>query len=187
MASTMGTARGSTHGSWRPLAASVAASPSSVTVSCSLAMVAVGLKATRMSSGSPMLMPPCTPPEWLVRVCTSPSRISKGSLWALPVRVMPPKPEPISNPFEAGSDISPLARSASSLSNTGMPQPAGTPRATASTTPPRESPWRRAQSMRSIMASAQAASGQRAMFASTCSGVTVSGSTSAFRCWTCLT
>ncbi len=72
-----------------------------------------------------------------------------------------------------------LARSASSLSNTGSPRPGGTLRATSSTTPPRESPWRRAQSIWAIISSAQRASGQRTMLASTCSKVTVAGSTSA--------
>jgi hypothetical protein len=42
---------------------------------------------------------------------------------------VPANPEPISTPFTAGIDIIALARSASSLSNTGSPQPAGTPRA----------------------------------------------------------
>ena len=53
-----------------PLAARIVASPWSVTVSCGCAMVAVGLNATRSRIGSPMLMPPCTPPELLVRVRT---------------------------------------------------------------------------------------------------------------------
>ena len=57
------------------------------------------------------------------------------------------------------------------------PSPAGTPRATASTTPPSESPAFRASSMRAIMRSAIAASGQRTMLASTASRVTVAGST----------
>ena len=90
---------------------------------------------------------------------------------------MPAKPLPISNPLAAGSDSIALARSASSLSNTGSPSPGGTPRATASTTPPSESPAFRASSMRSIMRSAVAASGQRTMLASTASRVTVAAST----------
>ncbi|EJW96624.1 hypothetical protein EVA_15262 [gut metagenome] len=47
MASTMGTARGSTQASCRPLALSVTASPWRLTVSCSRSRVATGLKATR--------------------------------------------------------------------------------------------------------------------------------------------
>ena len=45
MASTMGTALGSTQGSCLPLALRVVDSPSRVTVFCSWLMVAVGLKA----------------------------------------------------------------------------------------------------------------------------------------------
>ena len=41
-----------------------------------------------------------------------------------------PKPEPMSNPFEAGKLSIPFARSASRRSKTGSPQPTGTPRAT---------------------------------------------------------
>src|SRR5215471_19145785 len=68
MASTIGTARGSTHGSWRPCASSLAARPARSTVSCARRIVAVGLKATRTTTSSPLLMPPCTPPERLLRV-----------------------------------------------------------------------------------------------------------------------
>ncbi len=41
-----------------------------------------------------------------------------------------------SKPLDAGRDIHALANSASNLSNTGDPSPAGTLRATTSTTPP---------------------------------------------------
>ena len=75
MASTMGTALGSTQGSWRPFAASVVASPLALIVCCSLRIVAVGLKATRSTMGSPLLIPPWIPPELLVAVCKLPSRI----------------------------------------------------------------------------------------------------------------
>src|SRR2546426_10967947 len=53
---------------------------------------------------------------------------------------MPAKPEPMSKPFEAGKLNMALARSASSRSKTGSPQPGGTPRATPSTMPPTVSP-----------------------------------------------
>ena len=48
MASTIGTARGNTHGSWRPLAFNVVSMPSILTVSCSISTVATGLNATRL-------------------------------------------------------------------------------------------------------------------------------------------
>ena len=47
IASTMGTARGNTHGSWRPRAFSVVSIPSMLTVCCSISTVATGLNATR--------------------------------------------------------------------------------------------------------------------------------------------
>ncbi len=46
IASTTGTARGSTQASCRPRAFMIVGVPSSVTVSCSIRMVATGLKAT---------------------------------------------------------------------------------------------------------------------------------------------
>ena len=105
MASTMGTALGSTQGSWRPFAASVVASPLALIVCCSLRIVAVGLKATRSTIGSPLLIPPWIPPELLVAVCRLPSLVGRNaSLCWLPSRVVPAKPEPISNPLVAGSD-----------------------------------------------------------------------------------
>ena len=79
----------------------------------------------------------------------------------MPVMRVPAKPLPISKPFEAGSDISARARSASSLSKTGSPSPAGTPRATHSTTPPSESPRLRAASICAAISAAAAGSGQR--------------------------
>ena len=90
---------------------------------------------------------------------------------------VPAKPEPISKPLQAGSDSIARARSASSLSNTGSPQPGGTPRAAHSTTPPSESPSLRALWMRSIILAAMSGSGQRAMLSSTSSADTSSGST----------
>ena len=45
IASTMGTARGNTQGSWRPRAFRVVSTPSMFTVCCSMSTVATGLKA----------------------------------------------------------------------------------------------------------------------------------------------
>ena len=47
IASTIGTARGNTHGSWRPRAFRTVSFPSLSTVSCSRRRVATDLKATR--------------------------------------------------------------------------------------------------------------------------------------------
>ena len=46
IASTIGTALGSTHGSCRPLALRIVSLPSLSTVGCSMSTVATGLKAT---------------------------------------------------------------------------------------------------------------------------------------------
>ena len=176
----MGTARGSTQGSWRPLAASVTGLLSRSTVSWAEAIVAVGLNATRITMSSPLLMPPCTPPERLEAVRGRPSGPGvKGSLWSRPVMDTPAKPEPISKPLAAGSDRAALAKSASSLSNTGSPSPGGTLRATHSTIPPSELPSRRAASMASVMASACSGDGHRVASASTSAKVTAARSMSA--------
>ena len=71
IASTTGTALGSTQGSWRPRAVSVVAFPLMSTVSCSRSRVATGLKATRKQMSCPLEIPPCIPPLWLVAVVMS--------------------------------------------------------------------------------------------------------------------
>ena len=126
--------------------------PSESTVCCSLRIVAVGLNATRITIGSPLLMPPWMPPELLVAVCSRPSLVgTKASLCSLPLSRVPLKPDPISKPLVAGRDITALARSASSLSKTGMPKPAAGLRTTHSITPPQESPSRPIDSIRSTI------------------------------------
>ena len=117
-------------------------------------------------------------------VCRLPSWVGrKASLWALPFSRVPAKPDPISKPLVAGSDITALAKSASSLSNTGIPNPVLACLTTHSITPPQESPSWPIASMRWIICSAIPASGQRTMLLSTCSGVTELGSTLASRSW----
>ena len=71
-------------------------------------------------------------------------------------------------------DIIALAKSASNLSNTGAPNPAGTFRAMHVTTPPMELPDLRISSIRSNICSATIGSGQRTILASTSSIVKVS-------------
>lgn len=58
IASTIGTARGKTQGSWRPRAFRVVSIPSIFTVSCSISTVATGLNATRKKISCPLLIPP---------------------------------------------------------------------------------------------------------------------------------
>ena len=59
IASTIGTALGSTHGSWRPLALRIVSFPSLSTVGCSMSTVATGLNATLKYMSCPLLIPPC--------------------------------------------------------------------------------------------------------------------------------
>lgn len=69
IASTMGTARGRTHGSCRPRPITFTPASSRESVHCSLAIVAVGLNATLKSKGCPEVIPPKTPPALFVFVC----------------------------------------------------------------------------------------------------------------------
>jgi hypothetical protein len=126
MASTIGTARGTTHGSWRPLPVISAALPSPSIVCWLCIMVATGLKATLNSIGIPLLIPPWMPPEKLVRVPTLPSAfLMKISLCSDPRISLPLKPEPNSKPCTALMLSMALPRSACSLSKTGSPRPTG--------------------------------------------------------------
>ena len=63
IASTIGTALGTTHGSWRPLALKFTSCPSLLTVLWFCEMVEVGLKAILITMSSPFDNPPCTPPD----------------------------------------------------------------------------------------------------------------------------
>src|SRR5437899_182211 len=116
---------------------------------------------------SPLLIPPCTPPELFVLVRIFPSRISNGSLCCEPRIRVAAKPEPISKPLVAGMLSIAFARSASNLSKTGSPRPEAMPRATHSITPPIESPLAQTSSISDIIRFAAAASGQRTIFFST--------------------
>mmetsp|Transcript_46866 Transcript_46866/g.111599 ORF Transcript_46866/g.111599 Transcript_46866/m.111599 type:complete len:314 (+) Transcript_46866:301-1242(+) len=175
MVSTIGTARGTTHGSCRPFASRTVATPMKSAVGWALPMVAGGLNARRSTIGIPFEMPPWTPPEWLVVVTIRPSgMISNMSLWTEPRMRVPSKPEPIAKPFVAGIDIIACASFASSLSNTGSPIPIGQLRITTLTTPPMESSSARASLMQSVIFSAVSRHGHRTMCSSTWSRVMVS-------------
>ena len=129
IASTMGTARGRTHGSCRPRPRMVVSSRSTLTVACSCMMVAVAGTDPKNRS-SPLLIPPCTPPLVVApgrdrRPCGTRRCAQSGQVRAR----------------EAGADLEALARGEterrlgrppSSRSNTGSPQPGGQPRAATS-------------------------------------------------------
>src|SRR5690606_36088455 len=74
--STMGTARGTTQASCRPLPSSVTGWPSLSTLGCGRSRVATGLNATRKYTSIPLEIPPCMPPERLVLVVKSGLKIS---------------------------------------------------------------------------------------------------------------
>jgi hypothetical protein len=96
------------------------------------------------------------------------SRPSITSMTAEPNRRVCSNPSPNSTPFTMGMLITAPARAASSRRShwTWLPSPIGTPVATISTTPPAVSPALRASSMRAIIRSSAAASGQRSGLAS---------------------
>lgn len=72
IASTIGTARGTTQGSWRPRARSSVSCPARLTVRCVCVTVLVGLKAMRRTMFSPLEIPPWIPPLRFVRVRSRP-------------------------------------------------------------------------------------------------------------------
>ncbi len=102
IASTIGTALGTTHGSCRPFAFNKHCSPSNLQVTCVLPMVAGGLKATRKTTGSPLLMPPWMPPLLFVIVASfllpEDASLMNKSLCSDPLIFVPSNPLPISNP-----------------------------------------------------------------------------------------
>mmetsp|Transcript_26747 Transcript_26747/g.85121 ORF Transcript_26747/g.85121 Transcript_26747/m.85121 type:complete len:211 (+) Transcript_26747:378-1010(+) len=181
IASTSGGVRGSTHGSWRPLASSTVALPVKSEVSCARPMVDTGLTATRKTMSAPEEMPPSVPPAWLVlgrsmRSSWPLTAASKGSLCCEPRILLPSKPDPIAKPLVAGRLSIACARRASSLSKQGSPRPTGTLLHTQATVPPIESSSALTERMSVAMRQAVSACGQR-----TCTSSSVmKAATSAF-------
>ena len=114
IASTIGTSRGTTHGSCLPLASKTPPAPLSYVEVCwACPIVAGGLNPTRKYMCALFVIPPWIPPELFVFVVsfapgipflaapvsndgTSGARM-KGSLYMEPGTSQPPNPEPISN------------------------------------------------------------------------------------------
>ena len=150
------------------------------TLLCSRAMLGVGFIARRSTSGIPVVIPPKSPPAWLLSVCRVPSDKINGSFCSLPRCIAPAKPSPNSTPFTPGMANSAAANRLVTPSNRGRPSPPGNPSATHSITPPMESPAvlavRIASSMRGICSSLHTG---RAFWASaasrSCGGHTGSG------------
>ena len=95
------------------------------------------------------------------------------SLWREPNIRVPANPLPISKPFDAGMESIALPKSASNLSKTGLPSPAGSPSILHRITPPTESPPLRAFLTSSIILSAVGLCGQRIGVASISASVGV--------------
>ena len=166
MASPTATARMPTHGSWRPLVAISTSWPWVSMVFWGMETELVGLTTKRATMSWPVDMPPRTPPALLdrnVALPSGPMRIS--SEFSGPERSAAAKPAPISTPLTAGILIRALAMSASSLSRTGAPRPAGTPAATTSITAPVDEPALRTPSRKVSHSFAVSASGhQKGLF-----------------------
>ena len=139
MDSTTTTARGTMIGSCLPLIEISISSLSIFTVDWGRAMEGVGLMAARTISSEPSLIPPRTPPEWLVLFIICPSWTANASLFVLPFEAAARNPSPISTAFTAPMDMIPFESWASSLSNTGSPSPTGSPVTRHSMIPPQES------------------------------------------------
>ena len=124
------------------------------TVSCSRRMVAVGLKATRSTIGSPLLMPPWIAAGAVGRGARAPVGARHEGVVVLDAGQ--------ARAGEAAADLEALRRGQREQRPArGRPRacrrparrgPGGTPRTTHSTTPPSESPRRRAASMRLLHA-----------------------------------
>jgi len=72
------------------------------------------------------VIPPNDPPELLDLKEILFFKLRISSAFSSPLSSADLNPEPISKPFDAGKDMQALASSASSLSKTGAPNPAGT-------------------------------------------------------------
>ena len=161
IASTNGTARGSTHGSWRPRPVSSVSSPASVTVSCGnhdrRRRLERDPEHDRLAVGDPALD--------AARAVASCVR-DLAAVHAERVVVLAAG-QPGAG--EAAADLEALGRRQRkhapwpdrprACRTPARPARPGSPRTTHSTTPPSESPSARASSIRSIIARAAAASG----------------------------
>ena len=107
-----------------------------------LAMLDVGLNATRNTIGAPFVIPPFTPPAPF---------FTKGnaSLCSEPFIRAASKPSPNSIPRTPGMEKTACETSDSTELKKGSPSPAGTPSIRHSTIPPRESPSRAVTARRS--------------------------------------
>ena len=100
----------------------------------------MGLKATRKTISSPLLMPPWMPPERLVGGADAAALASEGVVVLGALEQGAGETAADFKALGGGRESMALARSASRRSKTGSPRPGGTPRTRHWMTPPTESP-----------------------------------------------
>ena len=154
-----------TQGSWRPKVSTMVAWPCRSIERRGVRMELVGLMAMATRMSCPLLMPPSMPPALLDK---KPSGVS-SSPCTEPRCATLSKPAPISTPLTALRPIMACAMSASSLSNSGSPQPTGTPVASTTMRAPTESPALRSASMAASSCAIWLALGAKKGFWCTCS------------------
>jgi len=139
IASTIGTARGTTHGSCRPLAASSPAVPSYCAVACGATNRRGALEPNTNVNVLAVRDPACTPPLQFVAVPRRPSgRAMNGSLCFEPGTSVPRKLSR-SRRLSWRDGEHRVCKHRFDLSKTGSPSPGGTLRRTQVIVPPMES------------------------------------------------
>ena len=127
-------------------------------------MLGTGFTAILKVIWFPLEIPPRIPPALFVSKTGIPFSACILSLFWLPVRSAAANPAPNSIPFTAPIESIAFASSASSLSKTGSPSPAGQPFITHSTIPPALSQFLRSSSIFSSIFFAASLSGARMEF-----------------------
>ena len=137
MLSITTTARGTMQGSCRPAISKTAFSRlATSTVRCARAMDGVGLIAARKITGIPLVMPPVTPPLWLLSQVTPSPSMRIASFASLPRISASAMPSPNAIAFTAGTENASWLTTLSTEPKNGEPTPARTPTAAHSITPP---------------------------------------------------
>ena len=142
-------------------------SPALFTVFCEIKILGTGFTARRKTIWFPLEIPPKIPPAWFVSKVIFPSSETRIlSFQTEPVILALLKPSPNSMPFTAPIESIAFPSSASILSKTGSPRPAGTPSITHSIIAPALSPAFLISAIFSSIRAAASKSGARKAFSS---------------------